>query len=357
VTINFNQEWAEPLTLQENLVVGIGLQLSDNLSLPWQDGVSFFKSAAGAGTVVQAQFSEDLLMAPQGDFARLGFGLVFAESMTLIDTFFYVHAQRTAGGNTGSRVSIGDNGSPKFSEATQLVLGLNLPLVDNLNYWLDPQLNLQSGDFSLAIVCPEFGPLWADAVKDVLGLNETLSDTMTFSDVLAIGYGDQITDTLVLLDIFDALAQGGSFSYELFFGPVVVATDTAGSESLSLADSFNSFLVGVLTESLADTLTLSDALAIGYGEGIVEQLTFSDSSRIEYGLQIADQLVLSDQNPTVTGVYDLVIACPHLNNWVDTILSQLSIAEAFSDSLTMSDALGLGYGEGIVEQLTLFDVT
>src|SRR5258707_13643776 len=80
--LNYNQVWAEPLQLKEKVVIQIGLQISDNLSLPWQDGVSFFKKgSAASGQVHQAQFSEDLLMGPQGD----KISLLFQLSLSLAD--------------------------------------------------------------------------------------------------------------------------------------------------------------------------------------------------------------------------------------------------------------------------------
>src|SRR5580765_1339984 len=129
---------SEPLAMQDNVVLEIGLQISDNLSLPWQDGVSLFKAVTtGAGTVVEAKFSEDLLMAPQGDsiVMQLQHQLRLSDQNVLADgNIKYSFSRTVAGGSQGVRLVDGDR-IITLAETINTVLGLTLRLADTINDW------------------------------------------------------------------------------------------------------------------------------------------------------------------------------------------------------------------------------
>lgn len=345
----FNFELAEPLTQQEAVVLSIGLQVSDTLplSIAGSDAVTFFKTASGSGTTVQASFAEDLLMAPGGsalgESVIVGIGLVITDSLTLVDRIFYVKAQRSAGGNSGSVVSIGDGGNPLLKETVTPVLQLQLSFSDNLNYWLDQQSPPIIPEWDLIIICPHLNN-WLDQQVDfivtpnqisksdlmtmsdafafsmVQEIDEILSDTMTLSDGIAVGYGDAVSDQIVLSDQSPTITG----EYDL----VIVCPEF----SALWLDSAATALANPISKVFSDSLSMSDALGVGYGEGMVEQLSFSDASGLGFGFVISDTLTLSDASVVVLGLVKL-----------------------FSDSLTLSDSLAIGYGNALTDSLTLSD--
>jgi hypothetical protein len=344
----YNQEWSEPLTQHDAVVMQIGLQISDVLSTYLQDGVAFFKPAttvATAGQTSQALFSEALKMSAEGTSLLIGLGLIVSDTLLLNDGgFFYRFA-----GNPASRLSVGDNenATPSMMQETVVpVLGLLMAFSDNLNYWLDQQSPPIIAEWDIVIVSNETTN-WLDQQFDFeltpdqvsktdlmtmsdafayllsLPLTEALSDTLTLSDALAVGYGDAVNDQMTQVDVNPTITG----EYDL----VIVS-----NESGNWADAFSEVFPGggALTETLADTLTMSDALGIGYGEGTVDQLTLTTALGVGYGLIIADTMSMSD-----------------------AFLDAFGLTETLSDTLSMSDGLGLGYGEGTVDQLTLSDAS
>jgi hypothetical protein len=448
----FNQEWAEPLTQQEAVVVGIGLLLTDNLS--WKDGVSFLKDAThnlNSGLTSQALISEALPMA-QGDqlVMLLAVQLVLADNVAVtapgpsgwLDEFSWMAPGNNTTGPAHHYNSFGNVAErlQQFIDAPKIVLigNLFLTFAESLNFWLDQQTPPIVAEWDIIIGCPHLNN-WLDQQVDFavtpdqfhlsdiltlsdgfssllsLPLTETLSDTLTLSDALAVGYGDAVTDTMTMSDQSPTITG----EYDLVLGcPHLNNWQDAVTEQLLSA--------GGLTENLSDTLTMSDALGLGYGEGMVEQLTLSDQSRVGYGFQIADTLTMSDADVAVLGIvklfadtltlsdaliigygggifetltisdanslgygfqitdtltltdgfiieefggsfiYELavgpiVVATGTAGNesmtLTDALASQLGLVAAFSDTLSLSDALGIGYGEGLVEQLTLSDTS
>lgn len=351
----FNQEWSEPLTQRDTVVVGIGLSLVDNLALPWQDGVSFLKPAttvATAGQTSQAQISEDLLMAPQGDFYSgvMQMQLVLSDNVNSanispggwLDQIAWIQKGTHTTGPAHDNQNFPFLGErlQQFIEAPVIVLvgNLFLSLGDSLNYWMD-QSPTMTGDYLVTIICSEMGGLWGDVLGQVLSFQEQFSDQIVLSDVSPTIIGEY--------DISIICSEMGGL-----WGDVVQEILTGGN----------------LTETLSDSLTMSDALGIGYGEGMVEQLSFSDAGGLGFGFLIADQLTLSDADVVVLGFAKVFsdtltlsdsIADGYGNVVTDTIVfsdsESLGYGLSTVDQLVLSDSLGLGYGDLITDSLTLSD--
>lgn len=146
-----------------------------------------------------------------------------------------------------------------------------------------------------------------------------------------------------------------------------------GSVTSGLRDAFNSTLAGGdnLTLGLADTLTLADSLALGYGllpTDTLDSLTDALAMRGDGLLEFADTLTLLDHE---SHTLDLQLAfddtitlndSPALGHGLEfsetlTLTDDYSqIADSllnFSDSLTLTDSLQLGYGLNIADDTNL----
>jgi hypothetical protein len=146
---------------------------------------------------------------------------------------------------------------------------------------------------------------WLDTVIRVLGLNETLTDTVNnWLDFLLAGYGNLTSDQLVLTD-----------SQSLGYG-------------FLLSDS--------------ESGNWDDFVLIGYGSAASDQLVIVDSLSSGYGFLLSDNLNnWLDLVETVVGIVE-VLADSESANWSDSL--QLGYGNLTSDALTLSDQLMAGYG-------------
>lgn len=184
-----------------------------------------------------------------------------------------------------------------------------------------------SGSAQMAAAIAVFKPF-----PSVVPITETLSDSFTFSDALAILVpilGFALSDTLVLSDFVAS-------TYGLMF-----------SEGLTLSDLLASGLS--LPVSGADSLSLSDAVIflIGVGLGRADTLTFSDVLNIATDVRrsLGDNILLSDF---------LVALVANLPSYSDTfglsdaIQLGLSLGMSQSDSLNLVDAVQLAIVNNLI---------
>jgi hypothetical protein len=272
---------AEFLAQQDSVVLQIGLQLSDNIPAAW-------------GWTDSVSF-----LLPATTVATAG-----QQSQALF--------------SEGLRMHVGE----------QVLVSLNiLPLN------LSDQLVMQDGS---GFGTGPFGsiPFGSGAVGDLIGFGILLSDSLTMSDVAPTIIGEY--------DLALACMHLGAHWADNLTALIQLGL----TDSLTMTDSFNSFSNQVnITESLSDTLALSESLLIGYGD------------------LIAEQLPLQDVPPVVIGEYDIALFCAHLGqNWQDASLQSTAtpIPVTLADTMTLSDAfgsalLGPGATEALSDTLTLSD--
>jgi len=111
-----------------------------------------------------------------------------------------------------------------------------------------------------------------------------------------------------------------------------------------------------ITETLSDTLVLSDAIGLGFGNALFDSFTFSDAFTTLVpilGLSLSDTLSLSDFAASTLG---LIISEQLLLS--DLLDYGLSLPLSDSDSITLSDAVIflIGVGLGKSDTLTFSDV-
>lgn len=153
---------------------------------------------------------------------------------------------------------------------------------------------------------------WTSNAVSWIGYILTLIETFTLS----------ISESLVLTDSDIVEELGGSLVYELL-DPTgsTIATGTAGSESITFSDAFAKTLSsgGALTETLSDTLTLSDGDTIQILGGSVN-FNLHDGVTQATGTTGSEALALSDAAVVILG-----------------------ITLSFSDALSITDSTILGY--------------
>lgn len=302
LAIGYGNALADQLVLSDAEVTVLGLteQLGDSLTLT--DALSALMAIAGT-------FTDQMVLS---DSSLLGYGLLPADQLV-------------------------------FSES--LIIGYGQANVDSLTF--ADATNLGYGDIiGDALVL-------SDASVVVLGINEPVSDQLVLSDSVGIGYGNSISDQLVFSESLtlgygqgtvDALTM--SDASRIGYGDII-------SDQMALSDAFSFFMTAPnLQISFSDQLVLSDALGIGYGEGTVDALTLADASGIGFGDIITDAMTLTDAEVNVLGFAKTLSDTMTLT---DALGSLLSAAFGLSDTLVLSDALVVGYGNQIVEQLTLVD--
>lgn len=243
-----------------------------------------------------------------------------------------------------------DNNGPNWNDAfAKLLTGqINLTLSDdNSSNWND---SIKEG-FGLQIpdvigsgygtapfgTDPYGGQLYLqDSATVQLGggagaLTEVLSDSMSMSDRLGIGYGSRVSDQIVLSD-GTIVGYGAATSDQMTIVDVIKSGFglIAADQDTSWADT--PFGIGF---GFTEQLVLSDKIGAGFGLGTSETLTFSDSTLASYGLIISDSI----------------------NNWNETVSISVILFESLSDNLSnWLDSLIVGYGNIFNEQITIVDV-
>lgn len=228
----------------------------------------------------------------------------------------------------------------------------------------------------VTIICPHLGQNWLDALTDIIGINEILSDTESANwlDALGVGYGNSESDTLTMSD-FMAAGYGAATSDQL------IITDSVGagyggllSDTITFSDSLVDVIgfAVLLTDNEGnnwldalgvgygnretDTLTMLDFTAAGYGSSTSDQLVISDSIGAGYGGLLSDQLIL---NESIGAGYGNLLA-DSLNNWLDAfaenlITAGLTLTLSDSESANWADFVAAGYGSATSDQIVIVD--
>lgn len=388
----FNKEWSDPLTLQEAVVVGIGLSLTDSIFV-MVESISYLKPAttvATAGQTSQAQITESLQLKEAFTFSL---GLILSDTMVLNDNAFFYRFGNTRASTNPNKIATGENLAWFQKDAAKLALSLPLVLSDNLNNWLDPQLGsvddslitLQIplllsdqmvmvdvqptvvGAWQIALFCPHMGQNWLDLQVDfqVTPTQLSKSDIMSMSDAFATNLAgvasEALSDSLTMADNLDSVALGLLLPLTDTMTMTDVAPSITGQLQLMLTcphlgvnwndTNFTAQLGSSgseIDENLSDTLTMSDALGLGYGEGMVEQLSLSDATGLGYGFAITDQMTMTDSDVVVLGMTEVIADTLVLSDALE-----VGYGNATVDSLTFVDAAGVGYGFQIADQLVL----
>lgn len=387
---------ADTMSLSDSLVIGYGLASNETLTLSDSLGVQYgtvFSDTMSLSDAVVLTFglnesaSETITLT---DSLRAGYGFSITDTETLADSTSLLEAMLLSVSdsltmsdavNAGTGVSLADS----LTMSDQLQLGYGASTTDSLSF--------------------------ADAIQLQLGLIETVSDTLSMSDSLAVGYGDAFSETITFVDS-NAIGYGDIISDNLnnWTDNVQINAGQAlqtisVSDALSMSDTLGVGYGDVVSDSstlsdslalgygakVADSETLSDTLSVGYANSITDQLTQSDALSAGYGDLISDSFTLADALtlgfPNLqVAVTDTMSASDSLGLGVgnsstdsltladslgvgygdqltdsmsltDAVTTNLSIAKAVSDTLSMSDALGIGYGDVITESMTQVDTT
>lgn len=129
--------------------------------------------------------------------------------------------------------------------------------------------------------------------KEVSGgsaLTQTINDSVTMSDALAMGVGLSLSEAV-------ALADAIAFGYGLRIDDSVTTADAiAAGVGLGLADSVTmadalSFSPGL---GLADSVTMSDSQSFGIGLGISDVVSLAESLVFGEGLSLSEALAVTD---------------------------------------------------------------
>lgn len=388
--------WADSLT------VSIGLALTDNEGSNWAEVVTPVLSLLVA-------FTDALVLSDQAS-AVLGSSqpsLTLSDTLVFNDSLLLGYGQQIKDQLLLQDVSPVLTGQyvvsiicPHLSDWQEAIIEqfshIAMPLTDFWgtatvnNLWFDAFASLTGLGFNYSDALT----LSDAVVVDASGIGVNLSDALTLTDVVGLGYGDLITDQLVLTESFASVLGGGAalsealadalvmsdatllllgdllsfsdqlvlsdvaallFTYGSGFSDTLTITDSSGlgygfsiADGLSLSDTLASLFS--FAEIVADTLTLTDALVVGYGQGPVDSLTLVDSTSVGYGDIISDQLILSDAEAAVLACLELLSDQLVLSDAINVGYGNL-----FTDQLTLADFVLLGYGDLLSDQLVLSD--
>jgi len=362
VAIGYGMSLKETLSLSESVVIGIGsgitetLTITDSLRLGY--GLLIGDSLTLSDTVtlvlgLGVALSESLTIS---DSMGLGYGLLIADTMTLTDS---VKLLLTIPLSITETLTISDS----------MGLGYGLSITESLDVEAPFQQNaFQQNAF-------QSGSGLRDQIVLVLGvvsgeIDETFSDSISFSDQLRIGYGNIVSDVVVFADsltlgygLLIADSMSLTDSIQLLLGMIELLSDSMTmtdscaigygnqiTDSLTLTDSV--VVVLGINEALADSMTLTDSCAVGYGNALTDSLTLTDSVKIVLGLNetVSEQLSISD---SLALGYGLLIADTLVLS--DSVALLLTTNASFAETLTITDSLSLGYGLLIADTMTLSD--
>lgn len=288
---------------------------------------------ASSGAVAQAEAT---------DFVIGAFGSVVNTAFT---STVNGTVRQSSASNTTNRCGIGDaTGSLSVTDSLTCGNGLWAVVVTPVR--------------ALAVLSETMTP--SDAMtKDASGVAFLFADAMEIRDLDSTGQltGIEAVDpngfafwrdgfrTLYAGQYALPLSDGMQFAQVLGAGAVTPGHAAALSvQSEVWLDSL--LLLGPLLLVAAETISLSDALGIGYG------------------CRVSEQLVMTDGPPSMVGQWQITIICPHLgDNWADAAsavlggggTTTLTLVLADQDT-TWLDALGVGYGLNVLgNQMTISD--
>lgn len=226
-----------------------------------------------------------------------------------------------------------------FADAFNKLLGIPGQITEQLG----DQIVMSDGtgqpltfDYQMTIICPHLSQNWLDAFVDSLGggstpLTESLSDALSMSDFMLLGYGALNSDQLILTDSLNT-------GYAGLLSDIFVFTDSA--------------LIGY-GNLIADQLVMSDAdvLLLGLAESLTDQISMTDFMQAGYGMATSDQLILTDS----LGAGYAALLSDNLNNWLDSASFAMVLSLTFTDQLVFLDFVTAGYGNVFNDQLILSD--
>lgn len=338
---------AETLSFSDALAAGYGLLISDNEGTNWSEQFTF-----NSGGGQSFGFTDQMTMS---DFLGAGYGAANSDQVVMVES---------VGAGYGAVLSDQDT---TWLDARMATLGMNEALSDQDTTWLDAvkgQLNMLT-TFADTLTMSDFtGAGYGAANSDQIiiadsissGYGGVLSDQLTFSDTEAnvLGQNKAASDTLTMAD-FAAAGYGFATSDQL-----VVSDSTGAGYGFILSDNLNNWLdafieslpSSVLQELLADTLTMSDFVAAGYGAANSDQMVLVESVGAGYGGVFRDQLVMSEAESAVLSFEERYV---DTMTFTDSESALMAGALGLADTLAFNDALGAGYGYGVTEQMGLVD--
>lgn len=322
ISSGLTENLSDTMTMSEGVILGYGGAITETLTI--NDSMIL-----GYGLIIPG----DQMVMSDGTIVVLGLNEIFAETMTMSDSL----AGIGYGNSIVDQLIMSDSAILGYGAGITETLTISDQLGLGYGFIIADQMTMSDAvveQLSIALnVSDNEGPNWADALGVGYGNAET--DTLTMSDSLGVGYGEGVlTETMT---ISDAMSLG----YGLLIADQMTMSD---SEVIVLGETLNISEQLVISDtmglgyglSIADQLSMSDAVVIGFGEGITETMTITDFMGLGYGLLIADQMVMSD-------------------NFAFNLSTGGLLTENLSDTLTMSDALTVGYGNQMVESLDFID--
>lgn len=163
-------------------------------------------------------------------------------------------------------------------------------------------------------------------------------------DGVILGYGDAISDQLVLVD---SLGSGYGNLLSDSMNNWLDSVTLSGPSVLIVSDSLNNwfdFLLLGYGDLVSDPLSLSDKLSAGYGNLTSDQMVILDSNSIGYGFLLSDNLNnwLDSVSIFEAGTALALTLSDNLNNWLEFLLA--GYGSATSDQLVLVDSASMGYG-------------
>lgn len=267
----------------------------------------------------------------------------------------YLMGGVSGGTSTGSLTkTLSDNFTIANWKDTNVILSQGLQLSDNnganwadTNVIVSKNLVLTDSDvsnWSEASITPALAIAIIVAETNAENWKEAFSLSLFLADDNGSNWNDSFTTNWLFLDLKDGFG----------YGLVEYGTGYYGETSWLEGVTTNLSAIAPLTETLSDDNSgnWSDALGIGYGEGVVtEQITFSDAFSLGYSLTIAETLLMSDSVNSAS-VLSLSIIGEQL---VTSDGIEAHYGFVISETLTIVEAVAAGYSFSVTDQIVLVD--
>ena len=316
---------SDQIILVDSLGAGYGGQLSDQ-DTTWADSVAFL-------TVVSEVLSDQMT---QTDSLGVGYGNSLTDLFPLFFDSFVITVgipsafsdQLTLSDSEAATLGMLENVFDQlvmteswglgYGDAIQDQLVLSDSIVGGYGAATSDQLvivdNLGLGYGGLF---SDQDTTWADAIALLGGITEAFSEQFVMSDRLGAGYGMATSDQVIIVDSLGAGYGASLTDQDTFWADLFQFSGFAG-----------------LQQTISDGFTLTDFMALGYGN------------------KVSDQIVLSEQ---LTVGYGLVLPGDTANNWADNVVKLIGLVEVVTDGFTLSDKMTAGYGVLFSEQTVIVD--
>jgi hypothetical protein len=369
----------DSLTLSDSVLAGYGLLIADTITLT--DSFAY-----NAGAALQTEVLSDTIVFSEA--VLLGYADIIADQLVLSESVLIGYADLITDAQTltdAARLGYGDVIAEQMvlSEAVVLFETMSATFSESLTIADAPALGygFLIAEQQTLTDATAFGFGWADTLvlseAVLIGWADLITDTITFSDQLSYnmsgGGVEQFTDTMTMSDAF------AWFTPNVLYTDTMTLSDAAAlgygnilTDTMVLTDAYSA--VFSLVELLTDTMSLSEALRVGYGSQITDTLTLTDSAallftmssafaetlsisdqtNLGYGFLISDQLVMSDAFSYSAGQPQLQEALSDTMTLSEFVSIFVSL-ELPADTMTLSDAMALGYGNLVADQLIFTD--